>query len=219
MNARRWSGALPSRDCVGAERDRGNREYDRRWNGEAMRNEWLVIFVACGMGSACGGGSQVPASSASAPAESSSASERPGAAVGVPSSTAAASATASTPSVGASSSAGSANPPPATGGSVLVGEIAGTPKFDPKPPIEGVKADLLDCFNQARGANPALHGKLTLKIVVNEAGHVNRVDANPGGLADDAALVACISDVLKAGAQFPKPGGMATVTAPLVFRR
>ncbi|HSY24313.1 MAG TPA: hypothetical protein VK841_19430 [Polyangiaceae bacterium] len=184
-----------------------------------MRNEWLAIFVACGMGPACSGGSQVPASSASAPAESSSASERPETAGAVTSATPAASAPASTPSVGASSSAGRASPPSATGGSVLVGEIAGTPKFDPKPPIEGVKADLLDCFNQARGANPALHGKLTLTIVVNEAGRVNRVDANPGGLGDDASLLACVSDVLKARAQFAKPGGMATVTAPLVFRR
>jgi hypothetical protein len=100
-----------------------------------------------------------------------------------------------------------------------VGEIAGTPRFDPKPPIEAMKTDLLDCFNQARGANPALHGKLTLKIVVNEAGHVNRVDANHGGLGDDAGLLACVSDALKARAQFPKPGGMATVIAPLVFRR
>jgi hypothetical protein len=103
-----------------------------------------------------------------------------------------------------------------------VGDVPGTPRFDPKPAIEAMKPDLLDCFNRARGANPALHGKLTLNIVVNEAGHVNRVDASPGGpgvLAGDAGLVACIGDTMKARAQFPKPGGMATVTAPLVFRR
>lgn len=102
---------------------------------------------------------------------------------------------------------------------MLVGEIPGTLHFEPKPAVEALKVDLLDCFNRARGANAALHGKLTLTIVVNEAGHVNRVDAKPGGLADDPALVGCVSDVVKSGAQFPKPGGMATVTAPLVFRR
>ena len=54
-------------------------------------------------------------------------------------------------------------------------------------------------------------------IVVNEAGNVVNVEADQEGSAYDASLVACIGDALKA-AHFPKPGGMATVTAPLVFR-
>jgi hypothetical protein len=180
-----------------------------------MMRSWLPILVACGMGPACGS-AQAPAASPSSPSESSP-EPREASAPGVSPSAAVSAAPPS--SSGAPSSSGSSSPPPATGGSVLVGEIAGTPHFDPKPPIEAIKADLLDCFNRARGTNPALHGKLTLKIVVNEAGHVNRVDASPGGLADDAGFLGCVTDVLKARAEFPKPGGMATVTAPLVFRR
>jgi hypothetical protein len=102
---------------------------------------------------------------------------------------------------------------------VLVGEIAGTPKFDPKPTIEGAKEELVSCYRKARATNPALHGKLTLRIAVNEGGHVTNVEANPGGSADDPALVACIAGAFKAGVTFPKPGGSATVMAPLVFRR
>jgi hypothetical protein len=52
---------------------------------------------------------------------------------------------------------------------------------------------------------------------VNEAGTVLRVDAEPGGSANTPALVACIGEALKT-TPFPKPGGMATVVAPLVFR-
>jgi len=178
----------------------------------AMRVRLMTIVVAYGAGWACGGGGQVAASSPSSESPATSASSAPAAS---------SSPIGSGPSAPAASSAppASSPPPPATGGAVLVGDIAGTPRFDPKPAVEAVKPDLLDCFNRARGANPALHGKLTLQIIVNEAGQVNRVDANRGGLADDAGFIACISHVLKTGAQFPKPGGMATVTAPLIFRR
>jgi len=60
-------------------------------------------------------------------------------------------------------------------------------------------------------------GKLKLHINVNETGTVLLVDAEPGGAADDAVLVSCLGDAIK-GAHFPKPPGMATITAPLVFR-
>jgi hypothetical protein len=101
----------------------------------------------------------------------------------------------------------------------LIGEIAATPKFDPKKTLEAFKSELLDCYRQARVTHPDLHGKLTLKIGVNEAGNVLRVDADPGGSANDDALVACLRDAMKERAQFQKPGGGATVVAPLVFRR
>jgi hypothetical protein len=101
---------------------------------------------------------------------------------------------------------------------VLVGDIVAPKGFDPKPTIDAFKPQLLDCYNQARASNPALHGKVALKIQINEAGAVNGVDAEPGGKPVDPALLACIGDAMKARAHFPKPGGMATVTAPLVFR-
>jgi hypothetical protein len=76
---------------------------------------------------------------------------------------------------------------------------------------------MLACYNKARQNNPSLHGKLKLRINVNEAGSVVLVDAEPGGTAEDPALVACLGEAIKA-AHFSKPGGMATITAPLVFR-
>jgi outer membrane biosynthesis protein TonB len=74
------------------------------------------------------------------------------------------------------------------------------------------------CYQRARARNPSLHGKLKLRIVVNEAGAVQSVHGEPGGSADDPALVACIGDAMKE-AKFPKPGGTATIVVPLVFRR
>ncbi len=112
-------------------------------------------------------------------------------------------------------------PPPGPvpiGGSVLVGDINAPPHFDPKPTIVALKPKLLECFNQARASNPSLHGKLTVRIQVNEAGAALSADADPGGNAYDLGLVKCIDGVVKNGVKFPKPGGMATVAAPLVFR-
>lgn len=121
----------------------------------------------------------------------------------------------------AGTDAASAASPPApvpVGGSVLVGDINAPPHFDPKPTIVALKPKLLECFNQVRAGNPSLHGKLTIRIQVNEAGAALSADANPGGNAYDPALVKCIDGVVKNGVKFPKPGGMATVSAPLVFR-
>jgi hypothetical protein len=103
---------------------------------------------------------------------------------------------------------------------VLVGDINAPKNFNPKPTILKMQQQLVDCFNQARATNPDLRGKLTLRITVNEAGVVNGVEADPsaGGHANDPALVSCIESAMKAGAHFPKPGGTATVVAPLVFR-
>ncbi len=117
----------------------------------------------------------------------------------------------------------SANPaatPVPTGGSVLIGDINAPKNFNPKPTILKMQQQLVDCFNQARAAHPDLRGKVTLRITINEAGAVNGVEADPtaGGHANDPALVSCIESAMKDGAHFPKPGGTATVVAPLVFR-
>jgi hypothetical protein len=76
---------------------------------------------------------------------------------------------------------------------------------------------MIGCYNKARASKPDLAGKLKLLILVNAAGTVLKVDAEAGGSANDQHLVDCLGDVLKTAA-FPKPGGMATVVAPLVFR-
>jgi hypothetical protein len=115
-----------------------------------------------------------------------------------------------------------ASAPPAagprpTGGSVLLGDIASPKGFEPKAILDGLVPDLVSCYNDARVSNPGLRGKLRLRIVVNEGGAVLAVDAEPGGSANDASLITCIGSVLR-GARFSKPGGTATVIAPLVFR-
>jgi len=55
-------------------------------------------------------------------------------------------------------------------------------------------------------------------VVINEAGVAQSATAEPGGSADDPALVSCLDEVFKTAA-FPKPGGTAIVVVPLVFRR
>jgi hypothetical protein len=165
-----------------------------------MRSLLLFMLTSCASAPAAPAAApDVPAApSASAPAASS----EPPAARSAP-----ADATASAPPPG----------PPPIGGSVLVGDINAPPGFDPKPAIVALKPKLLDCFNQARAGNPFLHGKITVRILVNEAGAGLGAEADPGGHAYDPVLVKCIDGVVK-DAKFPKPGGQATVSAPLVFR-
>src|SRR5271170_2851098 len=77
------------------------------------------------------------------------------------------------PSATDAAASASTAPPPGpvpVGGSVLVGDINAPPTFDPKPTIVALEPKLLDCYNQARAGNPSLHGKITVRIVVNEAG-------------------------------------------------
>ena len=159
----------------------------------------LLLLTACA--SAPAPGPTTPPAPAAAPAPSPEE-----AAPAPPAASAPAPAPASAPSA-----------PLPTGGAVLIGDIVAPPPFDPKSTLETLKPALLACYNKARQSNPSLHGKLKLRINVNEAGSVLVVDAEPGGTAGDPALVACLSDAIKA-VRFSKPGGMATVTAPLVFR-
>jgi hypothetical protein len=151
----------------------------------------LPLVVACGGGSSSAPPPSTEATPTSAPAASS---------VAAPASTPAAPVTIP------------------TGGSVLVGDINAPKGFNPKPTIEGLSSALVDCYNKARAVTPDLHGKVTLRIQINEGGAVLSVDADPGGHANDPGLVGCVNDVMKASAHFPKPGGTATVMAPLVFR-
>ena len=90
--------------------------------------------------------------------------------------------------------------------------------FNPRPTVEALSSQLVGCYNKARAADPDLRGKVTLQININEAGAVLSVDAAPGGHANSPSLIMCIGDVMKAGAHFPKPGGIAIVNTPLVFR-
>jgi hypothetical protein len=167
-----------------------------------MRAGWLVFLVACGGGQVTAGAAPAPSATVAGPT---------GPAV-------ASSAVPPVPPVPALPAPSATAMEPATAGDVvLIGEIAGTPKFDPKSTLDGAKADLLECYRKARAVHPSLRGKVTLRIVVNEGGHAVNVEAEPGGTANDPALVACIADALRSNVTFQKPGGSATVIAPLVF--
>jgi len=164
----------------------------------------FVLVVA-----SCASGTPTPtATSTPAPTDTASA-------AATPTATATATATATTTPTPTPTPA-----PVPTGGSVLIGDINAPKNFNPKPTILKMQQQLVDCFNQARGANPDLRGKVTLRITVNEAGAVSAVEADPsaGGHANDPALVSCIESAMRDHAHFPKPGGTATVVAPLVFR-
>jgi hypothetical protein len=172
------------------------------------------VVAACGGGQAAGPGAGAPAS-APAPAAAPASDSAPLPASASAASSASTTAPASAP---AAASAATPAPPPATGGSVLIGDIAGTKKFDPKAAVTGLQQPMLDCYNKARGAKPALHGKLKLRVVVNDTGTAVNVTPDPADeLGKDETLVTCLSDALHT-AHFPKPGGMATVTVPLLFR-
>ena len=127
-----------------------------------------------------------------------------------------------TPPPPSDSAAAPASPPAPgpvpTGGSVMIGEINAPKTFHPRPTIEALSSQLVDCYNKARATNPDLRGKVTLQIDVNEAGAVLSVESAPGGHANSPSLVMCINDLMKASAHFPKPGGMAIVNTPLIFR-
>jgi hypothetical protein len=109
-------------------------------------------------------------------------------------------------------------PPPMTEGVVNLGDVLGPPTFDAKTTLTAMKPALLHCYNETRVLVPDLHGKLTLRLRLNETGLVTATEAEPGGRANDPGLLGCIGDAMKT-ATFPKPGGTATITVPLVFRR
>jgi hypothetical protein len=115
------------------------------------------------------------------------------------------------------SPAGAPPSPDDTGGSVLIGEIAAPKSFNPAPTLAGLVPNFLACFRSVRAKVPSLRGKLKLRVTVNEAGAPQSVAAEPGGSANDPALVSCLADALR-GATFPKPGGTAIISVPLLFR-
>jgi hypothetical protein len=101
---------------------------------------------------------------------------------------------------------------------VLLGEIAATKKFDPSGTVRDLLPDLLACYRAVLKKGLPVHGKLSLRVVVNEQGATQSATALPGGRATDPLLVSCVADVFTR-ATFSKPGGTATVVVPLLFHR
>ncbi|MDP9033383.1 MAG: hypothetical protein M3O50_01130 [Myxococcota bacterium] len=102
-------------------------------------------------------------------------------------------------------------------GTVVIGKIASPEGFDAEGAIRSLKPELIACYESAGAMTRPPRLKLTLRIEVNEAGAVVRTEVEPGGAAEDPALVACLGSAV-AHTQFPKPGGRATIVAPLAFR-
>jgi hypothetical protein len=182
-----------------------------------MRVLILALVLDCGGAQVAAG----PTPSGSTAAASVTSQERSAPANGSEVAAPAASPSVSLPGSSASSerqaSPSSAAPASNIDVAVRIGEIARTPEFDPQATIETMRPDILACYRKALATNGAIHGKVTLRIQVAESGAVQRVEAEPGGPADDPGLIGCIRDDFKANARFPKPSGSATVLAPLVF--
>jgi hypothetical protein len=167
-----------------------------------MRALWLVVLTGCG-------GSPPRTADVSAAASTANS-------AGDTTTIGTAGSTSVTPSTGnASPSLASASTD--TDGTVVIGAIAATGHFDPKSTLDDLRPDLMACFRRVHMSNTAIHGKVNIRIQVDEAGEVLNVDAQPGGPANDPALIACIRDDFKANAHFARPGGSATIVASLVF--
>ncbi len=173
-----------------------------------MRPELLLLLAASCVPAA----SPSPSPSSPAPSDSASPASAPSSSASPVASTAPPSPTDSAPPPGPVLG------PVPIGGAILLGDINAPPHFDPRPTLVTLEPKLLDCFNQARASHPSLHGKLMLRVQISEAGAALSAEADPSGSAYDPALVKCIDGVMKSGVKFPRPGGVATVAAPLVFR-
>lgn len=84
----------------------------------------------------------------------------------------------------------------------------------------GVRSKMLQirrCYEQQLAQDPALGGKLTVKMLINGEGEVAKVDRVSSSL-QEPSLEACVEGALKT-LRFPKPkgGGIVLVTYPFVF--
>jgi hypothetical protein len=168
-----------------------------------MRVLWLVLLIGCGGSpprTADGSGAKSTANSAGGETT-----------IDTTGSTSVA------PSTGNPSPSFASASTPDSDRTVVIGAIAAAGHFDPKSTLDDLRPDLMACFRRVHASNATLHGKVSIRIQIDEAGEVLNVDAQPGGPANDPALIACIRDDFKANARFARPGGSATIVAPLVF--
>ena len=78
------------------------------------------------------------------------------------------------------------------------------------------RAAIKRCYDKALMSNPLLKGKLSVKIVINQQGRVNRTEIVEDSL-HDAEVSKCVKGVI-GRLRFPKPAdGTATVTFPFAF--
>lgn len=78
------------------------------------------------------------------------------------------------------------------------------------------RAAIKRCYDKALISNPQLKGKMSIKIVINQQGRVDKTDIVDDTL-HDAEVAKCVKGVV-GRLRFPKPAdGTATVTFPFAF--
>ena len=78
------------------------------------------------------------------------------------------------------------------------------------------RAAIKRCYDKALISNPQLKGKMSIKIVINKEGRVDRTEIVDDSL-HDAEVAKCVKGVI-GRLRFPKPAdGTATVTFPFAF--
>lgn len=82
--------------------------------------------------------------------------------------------------------------------------------------IKGSSNAVKRCYDKALLANPTLKGKISVTILINEKGRVEKVEISEDTIKDPE-VAKCIKGVVSR-LRFPKPeGGPASVTFPFVF--
>ena len=78
------------------------------------------------------------------------------------------------------------------------------------------RAAIKRCYDKALISNPQLKGKMSIKIVINKDGRVDKTEIVDDTLRD-AEVAKCVKGVI-GRLRFPKPAdGTATVTFPFAF--
>lgn len=78
------------------------------------------------------------------------------------------------------------------------------------------RAAIKRCYDKALTSNPQLRGKMSVKIVINQQGRVDKTEIVDDTL-HDAEVAKCVKGVI-GRLRFPKPAdGTATVTFPFAF--
>lgn len=125
--------------------------------------------------------------------------------------------TATPTSTSLATSTGTTPSPSASNPVVTIGDITSPSTFDPKSLLDDALPRLRECYAAALKVTPSLHGKMMVRVVVNEAGKVTNVEEDKS-TTKDAGLFECVKTALSPIA-FPKPGGMATILVPLKFKQ
>lgn len=91
------------------------------------------------------------------------------------------------------------------------------PKSVVEPYLRGKVASLLACYAQTREQHPGQHGRLDLKLTMNERGVVELAEVVKSTISDDDGQM-CLVQALQRF-KFPQPpgGGQSTVTFQLGF--